>query len=775
MNNFRLLLSLYLISFSFFLLAQNDSVAISQWRSHLSYSSTKSITENKEAVFFASTEAILKVYKEDQSLEHLNKVIGLHDMGVKTIEYYQEEDVLIIAYDNGNIDLLYNNGLVSNLSAIKTNSNIIGSKEIFHIYCNDQKIYFSCAFGLVVYDMNLEAFTETVFTQTQVSAATQLNDTLFIATEKGIYTGVLDGRNLQDFALWDKQTRIANYTKTNYHSKNIIYFNNQLYADYNDTLIYYKNGRWQHLTGTLDGQVITSWISTSGNPDFVANYNMSLNYNKDKIIIATQTPAYYTLAANNTIISHFHPSAWQVKDIVIDQDNITWAADKGYMHRNFQQFRPNAPISNTISDLHVDKEGTLWATASPYNTYRSYFDKSGFFRYKNGIWKMYNHKTYPQLDSMYDCVRITSNPLKNKIYVGSYMRGLIELDENENITVYDQYTPNCSLTHAIGDNDNTRVIGLAVDEDGHTWMANSLTNSPLAVLKRNGDWKNISITKLAEQKTEYLAIDRNGFIWIKQITGKVVVYDPGVIDDDTDDRSIQLGDNNTVLSTNTIHCLEADKNGIIWLGTDQGITIFNCAASVFDGECQGNRPVIALDNFNGHLLEGENVKDIAVDGANRKWVGTSNGLFLLSADGSEQLLYFNTDNSPLFDNEIQHIAIDGISGTVYIATGKGLQSFRSDATTGLRRMKKENILVFPHPIAPDYMGPIAIKNLADDANVKITDISGRLVYQTIALGGQAIWNGKDYNGRKAQSGVYLVFITNEDGGQKAVAKILFMN
>jgi hypothetical protein len=253
------------------------------------------------------------------------------------------------------------------------------------------------------------------------------------------------------------------------------------------------------------------------------------------------------------------------------------------------------------------------------------------------------------------------------------------------------------------------------------------------------------------------------------------VFDSGDLEDDFDNRSIQLGDNNTVLPNNAVKCLAADKNGAIWVGTNAGITIFNCSSNVFDGACTGNRPIISQDDFNGYLLEGETVVDIAVDGANRKWVATSNGLFLLSEDGYDQLAYFTKENSPLFDNEVNHLAIDGVTGTVYISTGSGIQSFRGEATTGKRRMKSNDIVVFPHPVDPGYTGPIAISNLVDEANVKITDVSGRLVYETTALGGQAIWNGTDYTGRRAKSGVYLVFVVNEDGGQKGVGKILFLN
>jgi len=771
-----LLLSTLLLSNVF---AQDNSVAIGSWRSHLSYESGKALTQSEDAIYFGTTQAILKVNKSDRSVEHLNKVSGLSDMGVETVEYFNSEQILVVAYTNGNIDLVYDNGQIKNLSAIKTNSNIIGNKQIYHIYCDDKQIYFSCSFGLVIYDLNLEAFSQTTFTPNkEVKACTRKNDTIFISTTSGIYLGIDDGRNLLDFQVWERQKIVGGINVGGYPSKTIISFNDKIYADYNDSLIYYQNGQWKHITGidrSNGDTTINFWAPTDGRNDFVPQFNLSKSWNGDKLLMSTQTATYYTLTGQNEITTHIYGGAWRIRDVAFDQEDKIWAADQGYLHYNYSNFKLNAPKSNTVADMHVDEEGTLWIASSNYNTFAPYFNRNGFFRYKEGIWKTYDLKNYPALDTIYDCVRITSNPKNGKIYVGSFMRGLIEMDRNDRITIHDQYSDPSTLRAAVGDPNNTRVIGLAVDGDGNLWMSNSLTNAPLAVQKRNGEWKSIDISKLAERKTENLAIDRNNYVWIKQITGKVVVFDPGDIDDDTDDRSIQLGDNNTVLPSNKINCLTADKNGVIWLGTDQGVTIFNCSSNVLDGGCQGNRPVITQDNFNGYLLEGENVNDIAVDGANRKWVATNNGLFLLSEDGYNQLAYFTTENSPLFEDEVSHLAIDGITGTVYIATGRGLQSLRAEATTGKGIMDKKEIAVFPHPVKPDYEGPIAITNLADMANVKITDISGRLMYETTALGGQAIWNGTDYNGRRAQSGVYLVFIVNENGNQKAVGKILFLN
>ncbi|MCZ0211577.1 hypothetical protein OZK63_40155, partial [Streptomyces sp. UMAF16] len=107
-------------------------------------------------------------------------------------------------------------------------------------------------------------------------------------------------------------------------------------------------------------------------------------------------------------------------------------------------------------------------------------------------------------------------------------------------------------------------------------------------------------------------------------------------------------------------------------------------------------------------------------------------------------------NSPLPDNNVQKLVINPNTGEVFISTFTGIVSYRSTATEGTTT--NDSVLVFPNPVPPGYSGTIAIRGVSENALVKIADLSGRLVYQTQALGGQAVWNGLNYKGEKVASG-----------------------
>ncbi|MCK7537537.1 MAG: hypothetical protein MZV63_44570 [Marinilabiliales bacterium] len=195
-----------------------------------------------------------------------------------------------------------------------------------------------------------------------------------------------------------------------------------------------------------------------------------------------------------------------------------------------------------------------------------------------------------------------------------------------------------------------------------------------------------------------------------------------------------------------MYSIAEDLKGVIWVGTDQGIVVYYNPENVFESDnFYAQRIILTINGITQYLLKTEVVTSIALDGANRKWIGTnSSGVYLVSKDGTEELNHFTEDNSPLLSNRILDIGIDHESGEVYFATEKGLISYRGNATMGSDEFK--DVYVYPNPVREDYEGDITIRGLVSDVNVKITDISGNLVYETTAEGGQATWNGKNFFG-----------------------------
>ncbi|MEM1124317.1 MAG: hypothetical protein AAGJ18_28015, partial [Bacteroidota bacterium] len=436
----------------------------------------------------------------------------------------------------------------------------------------------------------------------------------------------------------------------------------------------------------------------------------------------------------------------------------------------------NSPGSANTSEILLANDKVYIAAGGVASNQTALNRVDGLFIRADNEWSVVNRGSVPLFldkDIDRDFYRLAVHPEDGRLFIGTFWGGLIETD-GENYTAYTE--ENSSLQGAIGDEARERVAGLAFDDENNLWMSNHAAPQPISVLKSDGSWRSFNVNS---KNLLQLAIDQNGYKWFVAGNEGVLVFDDnGTIDNVNDDRSRLFTPANSALMNPRVNCIEIDLDGDVWVGTAEGPVIFDCGSGVFEDNCTGRLQFVEQDGFGANLLATENVQTIAVDGANRKWIGTTNGLFIQSPTGAEQVAFFNTDNSPVFDNTIIDIAIDQETGEAFIGTNNGLISVRGDATAG-PRVNTANVFAFPNPVRPDYSGPIAIKGLARDANVKITDVTGKLIFETTALGGQAIWDGKDFSGRKASTGVYLVFSTSRTIGfsnpNTAVAKILFIN
>jgi len=274
-----------------------------------------------------------------------------------------------------------------------------------------------------------------------------------------------------------------------------------------------------------------------------------------------------------------------------------------------------------------------------------------------------------------------------------------------------------------------------------------------------------------------IAVDHSNQKWMQLRDHALLVFnDNNTLDNTADDqvRKITNAAGNGNLPGNSVASFTVDKEGQLWIGSDEGVAVIYSPENVFSGEnFDAQKVMIEEEGYLHPLLETEAVTAITVNGNNEKWIGTDkSGVFLMSADGSKEIYHFTEENSPLLSNSITSIRVAS-DGEVFFGTANGIVSYKDASQPPAAEL--DSVYVYPNPVRETYTGPIAITNLVSESNVKITDVSGNLVWETEAAGGRVVWDGKDLDGFRVKTGVYLVFITNSDGSKKSVTKLLFID
>ena len=380
--------------------------------------------------------------------------------------------------------------------------------------------------------------------------------------------------------------------------------------------------------------------------------------------------------------------------------------------------------------------------------------------------------------TIFDPLRAIIDPADNShFFISTWGSGLLEYRNN---ILINQFTEaNSPLQTIIPDKPYVRICGMAMDDDRNLWITQTEVPGSVKVLKPDGGWI-VNPATVNVYAVGDIVISSGGQKWIvlPRGDGLFILDDKGTPDYSGDDSSKEMlitDSENKVFSN--AYCITEDLEGNIWVGTDEGPVIYYNPARVMDNDLRAFRIKIPRNDGTGladYMLGTETITSISVDGANRKWLGTaSSGAYLLSPDGTLQVTNYNESNSPLFSNTINSVTVDQKSGNVWFATSKGVLSVRGDATAGLTSFT--NVYSFPNPVREDFTGNVTITGLVRDTQVRITDISGNLVYKTVSDGGQASWDLTTYNGRRVATGVYMVFCASAGGAQSCVTKILVIH
>ena len=752
-----------------FSMAQTD-IRIGQWKSHLPFNEGVHITQSSEDIIYATEWALMYINKEDNSIKTIDKIKGLSGVGIERIKHTGTADVLIVAYENSVIDLVKPTEIIT-LFDIKENSNIAGDRRIYDIFVDtDSTAFLATGYGISKINFNQNIFTFSTIPELAFTGVIVKNNTIYVTSDEGIYTAPNSTNlNLQDFGNWTLLDEADGFPME-YSADKIAEYNGKIYVDIDDVLYTYENNVLDSVYHSPGFGI--KYLTVEGN-HLVLGLNCEDGCNGKVVLFdSSGTQTEVTSCINRPVHG------------IEDENGIVWMADEWNRFRSYNSntgfcdngFSLNSPYSIKSSDIEIHK-GELWVTAGGItitNYFQFFFEC--FYRTVDGEWEHYNRNNRQDLQGTLDFLRFAFHPEKDIAYIGSYWNGLVKFENNE-FTIYEDDNTEELGNPPVGDEHVTKVAGVVFDENNNLWMANTDSPKPIVRLSDEGEWKNYSIPLGTGSLIEVIIDDYNNkWFTVGDNSAGILVFNENEGVGNPEYHSFKTS--NSVLPTNVVNCLVKDLDGDIWAGTADGIVFFECGSNALSSDCQGTRRIVEQEGINEYLLRGEDVQTIAVDGANRKWVGTTNGVFVLSPNGDELIARFNVENSPLYDNLISDIAINKETGEVYIGTGQGIISYRTDSTLGDDFFHQPEVVVFPNPVRPEYSGPIAIKGLARDSQVKITDINGQLVYENTALGGQFVWDGKDYTGRKASSGVYLVLGTstkNRENPGTVVAKILFVN
>ena len=758
----------------FFTKAQN---AVGQWQEHSSFVSAHTIQATPSRVYAATRMAIFYYDRSRDISVPLTKADGLTDMGISTFAYDEKSQCLVIGYSSSNIDICFGNQ-VYNVADIRY-SRISGDKQIYQIRFHDGKAYLATGFGIVVLDLDRHEIAETYYLGTDGKYGTvydiAFTDSLiYAATPNGLLFAPSASNRLHIYQTWQHDTHspIAGMCV-----KHLDVAEGCLVAaasgdnpDISHAFLLHQNGEWSRLgDGTLqslrchDGHIVLNRHDQVDIYDTLCHLVRTLN----------DLPLYGV-------------NFW---DADIDADGTLWL---GHTWGSLLSLAPGETTPNPHSPSGPFNDDYVYSLTATSNclylcpggkkpTYESAFLPGNISFFDGKGWSQLQAGNIT--DEYQDILNVAIDPKdRHHISAAAWGHGILDIHDGVLQEFFSQANTPALTAYSSGDFTHLRVAGLAYDKQGNLWITNSLVDNGLVVRYRSGEWASFNISPLMQGITgEKREIDKiiydsiNGYKWFAGRANRIYVHDG-------ESHLAYVNPNNgSRLETHAVTCIAQDRSGDIWIGTDKGIKVIYDGYRAFsnggNGEqspCTCNNILYNEDGINEYLMAYESITCIAVDGANRKWVGTANnGLYLISANGLEQLHHFTTANSPLASDKIATLAVHPSTGMLYVGTEKGLQSYRATATAA-DSYPAADIHAFPNPVRPDYDGPIAIKGFTRDALVHVTDARGHVVFSTTANGGQAIWNGRTLDGNRVASGTYFVFASDNAGNMRSVAKILII-
>ncbi|HHP7240603.1 MAG TPA: hypothetical protein ACFCUD_02975 [Cyclobacteriaceae bacterium] len=722
-----ILVCYFLLLVTHSLKAQN--LPLGQWRTHFNYQSAKLVEQVNDKIYSASNSGLFFIDKSDNSINVLSKNDGLSNVGVTAIAFNESVNVLLIGYQSGDIDIINDEG-VDNFEVI-AQSQGIGSKRINNICFRDDIAYIASDVGMVVLDLQQVEIVESYLElgpngeDAEVLDCHIFQDQLYLITAFELITAPLDQNlNLIDFRNWQR----VEDTLFEDRISSLATLGNQLIAGSDTTIFELRNNQWEALAATN-------------------NVIQSLHAFGDGVAVLTKNHVFEL--QDGTLTEIQYNDSQNPRDIILD-GNVIWVADDGLglvsrSNGSAQVIIPSGPQRSPTIRIIADAGNVI--SIPSFQNFGLPTNNNQFSNF-TGQWRTSTVEDFRNVS--------TAIQSDNMNAIGSYGDGLLINGE-----VFDD-----TSSPLVKSGTDILVTDVKLTRDNNLWVANYDSSIPLHFFN-NGAWRSISFPFINANFPLEIEIDQGENIWLLQDRnpgiGGLVGYNP------TDDTNIAVNSSNTGLGTNTVLSFAVDLEDQLWIGTPRGPFLMpNASISFFTPDITVFKPV--LDN--DFLLESEVINSVAVDGANRKWFGTNSGVWVFD-ERDESVFNFNFDNSPLPSDTILDIAVQRLSGEVFIATSSGMVSYQSSSSLG--QVDHSNVKIFPNPVRPGYAGLVGINGLVNNATVNIVTSTGKLVRALISNGGTASWDVRDYRGKRVETGIYLVISADETGEETFVGKIAVIN
>ncbi len=759
-NGFRNLVFLLFLQIGF---AQNTML----WQGYFSYNDIRDVSQSSTAIFAASENALFSKNSSTNQIKTTNTIDGLSGQTIGSLYYSPTSNKTLVGYENGLMTVINEaDGSMLNIVDIINKQLPANIKKINHFMEYNGIVYVSCDFGIVQFNLATMLFGDTYFignngTEISVSQTAVFNGSIYASTIDGIRKADVANANLIDFNQW---TQIATGSWSSIET-----FDTELIAINATGNIHRYNSVSNSFTGYLQLPQATVDMRASGNYLLITTPNSVSIYNKQMALVRQINSSQIT----ETTVGFTCATSIEDKIFIGTKENGLYTTTISVASA-FENTMPSGPSRNNIFALQTTAT-SLWAVYGDYDLFYvpNPVEPYGLSKYNETGWLNIPDAKVLGTKCM---VRVTVNPTnENEVYASSFFYGLLKIVDDKPLTLLNHTNSGLETLTFFGPSYiSVRINGAAFDKSGNLWVTNSLIKNGLKSLSPSGQWKSYAMDKIinAIDKNNFgrLAIDKNGTKWITTNENGLI----GFNEKNNVFKKITIGTDTGNLPTTDVRVAAPDNNNQLWIGTTKGLRVLSNVSSYLSEDQMTTKPIIILeDDLAQELMYEQFITDIVVDGANNKWIGTiDSGVFLVSPNGQETKYHFTETNSPLPSNIINDIDINSATGEVFIATNKGLVSFKGTATGANEDLN--NVFVYPNPVRPEYDGTVKISGLLNKATVKITDIEGNLVYETTSEGGTIEWDNTAFGKHKVASGVYMIFISDQDGIETKVKKVMII-